>query len=98
MKNAKLAMKITTSFLLILLFFTISPNLGLSQDSLKVGALVPFTGRWGDSGRECARGLLDAGKWINQHGGIFGKKLETILIDVSSKPAEFVAGFRNLNE
>jgi branched-chain amino acid transport system substrate-binding protein len=60
--------------------------------------LVPFTGRWGDSGRECARGLLDAGKWINQRGGIFGKKLEIILIDDSSQPAEFVAAFRKLNE
>ncbi len=63
-----------------------------------MGALVPFTGRWGDSGRECARGLLDAGKWINQHGGIFGKKLEIILIDDSSQPAEFIAAFRKLNE
>jgi len=76
----------------------ILPCIAFSQDSLKVGALVPFTGRLGDSGRECARGLLDAGKWINQHGGIFGKKLEIILIDDSAQPAEFVAAFRKLNE
>ncbi|MDI6763256.1 MAG: ABC transporter substrate-binding protein [Thermodesulfobacteriota bacterium] len=91
-------MKLTTFLLLILFFLTISPDPGFSQDSLKVGALVPFTGRWGDSGRECARGLLDAGKWINQRGGIYGKKLEIILIDDSSQPAEFVAAFRKLNE
>jgi branched-chain amino acid transport system substrate-binding protein len=69
-----------------------------SQESLKVGALVPFTGRWGESGREFARGLLDAGKWINQRGGIFGKKVEIILIEDSSQPAEFIAAFRKLNE
>ena len=91
-------MKIRISFALILFFLLISPDPAFSQDSLKVGALVPFTGRWGDSGRECARGLLDAGKWINQHGGIFGKKLEIILIDDSSQPAEFIAAFRKLNE
>src|SRR4030042_7105566 len=98
MKNAKLAMKIRISFALILFFLLMAPHSRLPQDSLKVGSLVPFTGRWGDSGRECARGLLDAGKWINQHGGIFGKKLEIILIDDSSQPAEFVAAFRKLNE
>jgi branched-chain amino acid transport system substrate-binding protein len=98
MKNAKLAMKIRISFALILFFLLMSPDSALPQDSLKVGALLPFTGRWGDSGRECARGLLDAGKWINQHGGIFGKKLEIILIDDSSQPAEFIAAFRKLNE
>jgi len=91
-------MKIRISFALILFFLLMSPDSALPQDSLKVGALVPFTGRWGDSGRECARGLLDAGKWINQHGGIFGKKLEIILIDDSSQPAEFIAAFRKLNE
>lgn len=81
-----------------LLFLTIDSSPAFTQDSLKVGALIPLTGRWGDSGRECARGLLDAGKWINQHGGIFGKKLEIILIDDSSQPAEFLAAFRKLNE
>jgi len=91
-------MKIRISFALILFFLLMSPDSALPQDSLKVGALVPFTGRWGDSGRECARGLLDAGKWINQRGGIFGKKLEIILIDDSSQPAEFIAAFRKLNE
>lgn len=91
-------MKIRISFALILFFLLMSPDSALPQDSLKVGALLPFTGRWGDSGRECARGLLDAGKWINQHGGIFGKKLEIILIDDSSQPAEFIAAFRKLNE
>ncbi|MBM4325304.1 MAG: hypothetical protein FJ115_17265, partial [Deltaproteobacteria bacterium] len=89
-------MKIIIPFILFLLLIFSSP--AFSQDSLKVGALVPFTGRLGDSGRECARGLLDAGKWINQHGGIFGKKLEIVLIDDSAQPAEFVAAFRKLNE
>ena len=82
----------------LLLCSLIDSSLTFSQDSLKVGALVPFTGRLGDSGRECARGLLDAGKWINQHGGIFGKKLDILLIDDSAQPAEFVAAFRKLNE
>ena len=90
--------KLSLVLISFLLCLAIDSSPAFSQDSLKVGALVPFTGRWGDSGRECARGLLDAGKWINQRGGIFGKKLEIILIDDSSQPAEFIAAFRKLNE
>ncbi len=85
-------------FLLLPLFLLTFPGLGLPQTPMKVGALIPFTGRWGDSGRECAKGVLDAGKWINQRGGIYGKKLEVSLIDDTSQPAEFVAAFRKLNE
>jgi len=84
--------------LLTLLFLVIFVDSGYSQPSLKVGALVPFTGRWGDSGRECAKGLLDAGKWINQKGGIFGRKLEILLIEDTAQPAETMAAYRKFNE
>lgn len=90
--------KLFLSLIAFLLCFAINSTFAFTQESLKVGALVPFTGRWGDSGRECGRGLLDASKWINQHGGIFGKKLDLILIDDSYQPAEFIAAFRKLNE
>jgi branched-chain amino acid transport system substrate-binding protein len=74
------------------------PEYGFSQPALKVGALIPYSGRWGDSGRECGRGLLDGAKWVNQHEGIAGRKLEIILIDDTSQPAEFMAAYRKLNE
>jgi branched-chain amino acid transport system substrate-binding protein len=84
----------------IMLFF---PLFLLSQDALgqgilKIGALIPYSGRWGDSGRECARGMLDGAKWVSQHEGIAGRKLEVILIDDTSQPAEFMAAYRKLNE
>jgi branched-chain amino acid transport system substrate-binding protein len=92
-------MKRLSRFLLILLLLLmVYPNSVLSQTPLKVGALIPFTGRWGDSGRECAKGMLDAGKWINQREGIFGRKLEIVLIDDTSQPAETMAAYRKLNE
>ena len=83
---------------LSLFFLTILSDPALSQTPLKVGAFIPYTGRWGDSGRECAKGMLDAAKWLNQHEGIFGMKLEIILIDDSSQPAEIMAAYRKLNE
>jgi len=85
------------SFLLLLVSLTL-PNTVLSQTSIKVGALIPFTDRWGDSGRECAKGMLDAGKWLNQRGGIYGRRLEILLIDDNSQVAERMAAYRKLNE
>jgi branched-chain amino acid transport system substrate-binding protein len=98
MKIKKITIKIIYFFILSLLFFTILPDLALSQSPLKVGALIPYTGRWGDSGRECAKGMLDAAKWLNLHEGVFGMKLEVILIDDTSQPAETMAAYRKLNE
>jgi branched-chain amino acid transport system substrate-binding protein len=86
---------------LIFLFFLLLlalPDSVFSQTPIKVGALIPFTGRWGDSGRECAKGMLDAGRWFNQRGGIYGRKLEISLIDDTSQASEIVAAYRKFNE
>ena len=85
------------SFLSLLLSLTI-PIACLSQTPIKVGALIPYTGRWGDSGRECGKGMLDAARWINQREGVSGRKLEIIVIDDTSEPAEIIAAYRKLNE
>lgn len=91
-------MKILSFSIFVLLFLLILSTSVSSQPPLKVGSLIPFTGRWGDSGRECAKGMLDASKWLNQRGGIFGRKLEIFLIDDTSQPAETMAAYRKLNE
>jgi branched-chain amino acid transport system substrate-binding protein len=42
--------------------------------------------------------MSDCGKWLNQRGGVFGRKLEISFIDDTSEAAETVAAFRKLNE
>ena len=91
-------MKILSSSLLVLLLIMMFSNISSSQPSLKVGALIPYSGRWGDSGRECAKGMLDAARWLNQREGVSGRKLEIILIDDTSQPSETMAAYRKLNE
>ena len=90
--------KLSCFFLSVLLLIAMIPGISYSLPALKVGALIPHSGRWGDSGRECARGMLDAAKWLNQREGTSGRKLEIILIDDPSQPAEFLAAYRKLNE
>jgi len=82
----------------VILLLAICPNEGSCQTTLKTGALIPFTGRWGDSGRECTRGLLDATRWLNQHGGVFGRKLEILPIGDTFQPLETIAAYRKLKE
>jgi branched-chain amino acid transport system substrate-binding protein len=91
-------MKKILYFLILISILTFLPDTGSAQPVLKVGALVPFSGRWGDSGRECAKGILDASKWVNQRGGVFGRKLDVVLIDDPSQAGETLAAFRKLNE
>src|SRR4030043_1345389 len=91
-------MKKVSLFLFVVLSVFILPNISFSQPALKVGALIPYSGRWGDPGRECARGMVDAAKWFNQREGVSGRKLEIILVDDTSQPAEFMAAYRKLNE
>ena len=86
-------------FLLVsLLILIMLPNSGIGQPTLKVGSLIPFSGRWEDSGRECGKGMLDAARWLNRRGGIFGRNLEIILIDDTSQTTETMAAYRKLNE
>jgi branched-chain amino acid transport system substrate-binding protein len=97
-KMKKIYIFLSYFFLSFFVTIVMIPNVAISQVPLKVGVLCPFTGRWGDSGRECAKGMLDAGKWLNQRDGVFGRKLEMLLIDDTSQPAETMAAYRKLNE
>ena len=90
--------KLSLILIFLPLFLAINSSLVFGQPPLKVGALIPFTGRWGDSGKEFAKGFWDAGKWLNQKGGIFGKKLEIMLIEDTLSPSEIMAAYRKLNE
>jgi branched-chain amino acid transport system substrate-binding protein len=95
---SRIAVRNLSFVLLISLLLMIFPSVGIGQPALKMGALIPFSGRWGDSGRECAKGMLDGAKWLNQRGGVFGRKLEIVLIDDTSQTAETMAAYRKLNE
>lgn len=91
-------MKRLSVFLFFLWLILLGPSFCLSQPYLKIGAMVPFSGRWEEQGKECAKGILDASKWINQRGGILGRPLEIVLIHDTHQVAETMVAFRKLNE
>ena len=64
---------------MVLLFATT----GLAADTIKLGGMLPLSGRAADLGIACKQGAELAVKEINAKGGVLGKKFE-LLIDRKS--------------
>jgi len=68
----------------------------VSADTIKWGVLIDLSGPTSDWGKNQVKGQLDAARWVNENGGINGKKLELIVIDDGYKVPRGVAGYNRL--
>jgi branched-chain amino acid transport system substrate-binding protein len=68
----------------------------VSADKIKWGVLIDLSGPTSDWGKNQVKGQLDAARWVNENGGINGKKLELIVIDDGYKVPRGVAGYNRL--
>src|SRR6202040_2748412 len=69
-----------------------------SADSIKIGAVLPFSGGVELCGRQAKLGLDLAAKEINASGGILGRPLEIIYQDDQTDPAIAVKATNKLIE
>ena len=46
----------------------------VSADTIKWGVLIDLSGPTSDWGKNQVKGQLDAARWVNENGGINGKK------------------------
>lgn len=83
------------------LFFGFMPNLfaeeGVTDTEIHIGQWGPQTGpaaAWG----AVARGTGDYFKWINENGGIHGRKIVYHMFDDGYNPAKTKAGVKELQE
>jgi branched-chain amino acid transport system substrate-binding protein len=67
------------------------PQTAFSEDVIKIGVTQPLTGPVGASGTYVAQGAKIAASFLNEQGGIMGKKVELIIEDNKSNPKEAVA-------
>ena len=84
-----------------MLLATIGLILGLSfsalgADEVKVGALNDMTGATSDVGKDYALGLEEAVTWVNDNGGINGKKIVLHMFDYGYKRDEAVTLYDKL--
>ena len=68
----------------------------LSGRSVKIGALVPVTGKGAEWGFTARASIKIARDEINAAGGIGGVPLKVIFWDTQSKEAEGIKGFKKL--
>ena len=67
-----------------------------AEDSVKVGAVQPITGRFAFAGVQINAGLEDALMMANEDGGINGKKIEYIMEDGTDSVDKAVAAFKRI--
>lgn len=72
--------------LAIVLIFTFGASQSVAADSIKVGIILPLTGKLAKFGEIENKSFLMALDEINAAGGVNGKKIELIIEDTTGKP------------
>ncbi len=65
---------------------------------IKLGNLVDLTGPTSDQGKDIAQGRNDAVQYINEKGGVNGKKLELVSVEYGFQPPRAVAAYKKFVE
>ena len=68
---------------------------GVTATSIKIGVMGPFTGN-ASSYSKAQVGLDAYYKWVNDQGGVHGRKIETVLEDYACDSAKGVAAVKKL--
>ncbi len=63
----------------------LSPSWASAQQEIKVGGIFDLTGVTSDVGKPFAQGVQDGVAWVNDNGGINGKKIKLIGADYAYK-------------
>ncbi len=58
---------------------------------IKIGLFVPLSGIGADDGESALHGAMLAVKYVNDHGGVLGKKLELVYYDDQTDPKQSVS-------
>jgi branched-chain amino acid transport system substrate-binding protein len=67
-----------------------------AAQEIKVGGLFDLTGITSDVGKPFAQGVRDGVKWVNDSGGINGKKIRLVETDYGYKIPEAVSAYKRM--
>jgi branched-chain amino acid transport system substrate-binding protein len=74
----------------------LSPSWASAQQEIKVGGIFDLTGVTSDVGKPFAQGVQDGVAWVNENGGINGKKIKLIGADYAYKIDQARALYKKL--
>jgi branched-chain amino acid transport system substrate-binding protein len=84
-------------FVLILAFFTIDGGFALSfAENIRIGALNDLSGATADIGRDYAMGIVEAVRFVNDEGGVNGRRIELHQYDYGYRVPEVQAKYKHL--
>jgi len=89
---------ILLSFLIVALVgaFMIGSSTNAAAATIKIGGLMDTTGATSDVGKDYAIGMAEAFKYINEHGGINGKKIKYTWFDYGYRIPEAITKYKLL--
>jgi branched-chain amino acid transport system substrate-binding protein len=79
---------------LLIAFFSAGVIPAAGVESIKIGAFNDLSGATSDAGSDYARGAAEAIRYINDEGGINGKKIELFQYDYGYRTAEVLAKYK----
>jgi branched-chain amino acid transport system substrate-binding protein len=79
---------------LLITFFIASVIPAAGVDSIRIGAFNDMSGATSDVGTDYARGAAEAIRYVNDEGGINGKKIELFQFDYGYRVAEVLAKYK----
>jgi branched-chain amino acid transport system substrate-binding protein len=84
--------------LVVLLAVSLGAAPAEAQNVIKLGNLVDLTGPTSDQGKDIAQGRTDAVQYLNERGGINGKKIELVSVEYGFQPPRAVAAYKKFVE
>lgn len=69
---------------------------GQPSGEIKVGGIFDLTGITSDVGKSFAQGVRDGVQWVNEQGGINGKRVRLVDVDYGYKIPEAVAAYKRM--
>ncbi len=75
---------------------TASSTPGVTSTSIRIGATVPLTGPAAPGYDEIAPAMDAVFKWVNTHGGVYGRKIDYTFLDDAYNPANTATLTRKL--
>ena len=70
----------------------------MTANEIRVGMTGPFSGTAGELGSQMQVGINTYFSWINDHGGVVGRKLKLIALDDGYDPMRALANMKELRE
>ncbi len=86
----------TTALACAVAALAFAPGAARAQAEIKVGGIFDLTGITSDVGKPFAQAVRDGVQWVNDSGGINGKKVKLVDVDYAYKKDQAVAAYKRM--